>query len=107
MHRGSLEQSGSLTYFFSLMVNLDYHTLLATLNQVCKGLILNTWQINCGHTSLSEFGKSKPTAENLIQIAHGIIKKYVTPLPHVSTEDLEEALESNGEESGQTQMKTI
>ena len=52
VHRGSLEQPGSLTYFFSLLDKTrlggehpDYHTLHSALTQVLHGLLLN---INLG-----------------------------------------------------------
>ena len=48
IHRGSLHQTGSLTYFFALMEKTqlgadhpDYHTLLAALTQILHGVILN------------------------------------------------------------------
>ena len=47
VHQGSLHQTGSLTYFFTLMEKVhlgadhpDYHTLLAALSQVLEGIIL-------------------------------------------------------------------
>jgi hypothetical protein len=47
MHRGSLNQTGSLTYFFALMEKArlgaehpDYHTLLAALSQILEGIVL-------------------------------------------------------------------
>ena len=50
VHRGSLYQMGSLTYFFALMEKArlsadhpDYHTLLAALTQVLEGIILAGW----------------------------------------------------------------
>ena len=50
VHRGSLDQPGSLTYFFSLLDKArlggdhpDYHTLHSVLTQVLHGLLLNAW----------------------------------------------------------------
>ncbi|KAK7002511.1 hypothetical protein R3P38DRAFT_3326620 [Favolaschia claudopus] len=82
-HRGSVNDAGSLAYFFALMEKTrlgndqpDYHTLLAALMQVLDGIILNTWLRECGFVTLKSFAASIPTPETLRRIAHRIINKY-------------------------------
>ena len=48
-HQGTIEQIGSLKYFFALLKKTrlrnekpDYHTLVAVLMQILDGLLLNT-----------------------------------------------------------------
>ncbi|KAJ7469220.1 hypothetical protein FB451DRAFT_1039061 [Mycena latifolia] len=55
VHRGSVNDVGSLSYFFTLMEKTrlgneqpDYHSLLAALTQVLDGLLLNAWLRECG-----------------------------------------------------------
>ncbi|KAF9555908.1 hypothetical protein CPC08DRAFT_695029 [Agrocybe pediades] len=83
VHRGALHQTGSLTYFFSVMEKArlggerpDYHTLLASLTQIRDGALLNAWRLECGYESLKKFAKSKPKPEDLLGIAQRIISKY-------------------------------
>ncbi|KJA21725.1 hypothetical protein HYPSUDRAFT_102698, partial [Hypholoma sublateritium FD-334 SS-4] len=86
VHRGALSQTGSLTYFFSVLEKTrlggehpDYHSLLAAVMQILNGLMLNAWRQECGHLSLSSFAESKPSSEDLLSIANKIIDKYATP----------------------------
>ncbi|KAI9436006.1 hypothetical protein H4582DRAFT_2112186 [Lactarius indigo] len=51
IHRGSLDQTGSLSYFFALLEKTrlggdhpDYHTLLSALTQILDGILLNAWR---------------------------------------------------------------
>ena len=85
MHRGTLQQIGSLSYFFTILEKTrlnsdhpDFHTLLATFTQIIEGLILNAWHLECG-TSLHDFVKSNPSAESIFEKAHNIFVKYATP----------------------------
>jgi hypothetical protein len=86
VHRGSIHQVSSLSYFFALMDRTrlgcehpDYHTLLATLMQILRGTILNAWRNECGHPSLAAFASSEPTVDKLLQIADIILIKHATP----------------------------
>jgi hypothetical protein len=86
VHRGSIHQVGSLLYFFALMdrtrlgcEHLDYHTLLATLMQILRGIILNAWRNECGHLSLAAFASSEPNVDKLLQISDIILIKHATP----------------------------
>ncbi|KII83570.1 hypothetical protein PLICRDRAFT_119309 [Plicaturopsis crispa FD-325 SS-3] len=83
IHRGSLKQLGSLTYFFTLLDKArlgsehpDYHTLLAALMQILNGLVLSAWKEECGHASFEAFAASKPTPQELLAIAQQILYKY-------------------------------
>jgi hypothetical protein len=85
-HRGTVNMTGSLSYFFSLMEKTrlgndqpDYHTLLAALTQILDGLLLSAWRRECGSVSLEAFAKSKPTAQQLRDIATRILNEYATP----------------------------
>ena len=82
-HRGSIGQTGSLTYFFSILEETrlggeppDYHTLLSAMTQIIHGLILNAWRMECGYTSLDEFASTNPSPGELLQYAHRIIKHH-------------------------------
>ncbi|KAJ7703580.1 hypothetical protein B0H17DRAFT_1157099 [Mycena rosella] len=81
VHRGTVNQAGSLSYFFAVMEKTrlgnqqpDYHTLLAALTQILDGLLLNAWDRECGATSLTEFAKGKPTPAKLREIAGRILR---------------------------------
>ncbi|KII92676.1 hypothetical protein PLICRDRAFT_102450 [Plicaturopsis crispa FD-325 SS-3] len=87
VHRGSLKQLGSLTYFFALLDKArlgcehpDYHTLLAALMQILHGIILSAWKDECGHATFEAFSASKPSVEDLLSIAQTILNKYATPM---------------------------
>ncbi|KAJ7627248.1 hypothetical protein FB45DRAFT_979675 [Roridomyces roridus] len=111
-HRGSVNNAGSLAYFFLLMEKArlggeqpDYHTLLAALMQVLDGLVLNAWMRECGFATLELFAQSKPTAERLRSTAAHILHKCATPLPDVEcteadaapSEDEDSASDSDGD----------
>ena len=85
VHRGSLHQMGSLTYFFALMEKAclsgdhpDYHTLLAALTQVLEGIILAAWLDELG--DLADFAKTNPSAQDLLLRAHSILNRCACPL---------------------------
>jgi hypothetical protein len=102
VHRGSITQLGSLTYFFTLMDKArlgghhpDYHTLLAALKQILHGIILNAWRKECGHTTLTAFAISKPSAAELLVLAEDILVKHATRMPDVDLEDDDTSSESS------------
>ena len=85
VHRGSLHQMGSLTYFFALMEKArlsadhpDYHTLLAALTQVLEGIILAAWLDELG--DLADFAKTNPSAQDLLLRAQSILNRCTCPL---------------------------
>ncbi|KAG1908727.1 uncharacterized protein F5891DRAFT_936980 [Suillus fuscotomentosus] len=87
VHRGSIHQIGSLSYFFTLLDRTqlgcehpDYHTLLATLMQILQGIVVNAWRKECGHVSLAVFASSDPTADKLLEIADKILITHATPV---------------------------
>ena len=87
VHRGSLNQTGSLTYFFALMEKTrlggehpDYHSLLSALTQALDGILLNAWRCESGSHDLNHFADMEPLAEDLIKLAGDIILKYATPM---------------------------
>ena len=101
-HRGSLEQTGSLSYFFALLEKMrlggehpDYHTILAVLMQILDGLLLNAWRNECGQPSLAKFAKSEPSTDELLCLAGKILLVYAVPLPQTEVDN--DAIE---EESG-------
>ncbi|KIJ13170.1 hypothetical protein PAXINDRAFT_81752 [Paxillus involutus ATCC 200175] len=87
VHCGSINQTGSLSYFFALLdctrlgcEHPDYHTLLATLLQILRGIILNTWAVECQYESLAQFAKSNPSPDELLLVADHILSNHATPL---------------------------
>jgi hypothetical protein len=87
VHRGSNDQPGSLTFFFSLLNKTrlggkkpDYHTLYEALRQILDGIILNAWQRECGFPTLQEFAQSKPTSKALHDLAERIVLRYTDPI---------------------------
>lgn len=85
VHRGSLHQLGSLTYFFALMEKArlsgdhpDYHTLLAALTQVLEGIILAAWLDELG--DLADFAETNPSAQDLLLRAQSILNRCTCPL---------------------------
>ena len=56
----------------------DYHTLLAALTQVLEGIILGAWLDELGN--LSDFAKTKPSAQDLLLQAHSILNRCACPL---------------------------
>ena len=86
VHRGSIGEPGSLSFFFTVLDRTrlgcehpDYHTLLSTLMQILKGIMLNAWRAECGHPSLAAFAASNPSPEQLCNIADCILKNHATP----------------------------
>lgn len=84
-HRGSLNQIGSLTYFFALMEKArlgadhpDYHTLLAALTQILEGIILNAWRDKLGN--LNDYAMTNPSACDLLLHAKNILSRCTCPL---------------------------
>jgi hypothetical protein len=85
IHRGSLQQTGSLTYFFALMEKArlgaehpDYHTLLAALTQILEGIIISAWLDEVGE--LANFAKTKPSGQDLLKHAQNILNRCACPL---------------------------
>ncbi|KAJ7356524.1 hypothetical protein DFH08DRAFT_921976 [Mycena albidolilacea] len=96
VHRGKINEVGSLSYFFSLMEKVrlgneqpNYHTLLAALMQILDGLLLNAWLQECGFASLQLFAESKPSPEKLREIAARILTEHATPIPSRSVPSAE------------------
>ncbi|KAF8119144.1 hypothetical protein EV363DRAFT_1593479 [Boletus edulis] len=88
VHRGSIHQVGSFSYFFALLDRTrlgcdhpDYHALLATLLQILRGIILNAWKVESGHTSLASFASTNPLPDELFRIADRIIINHTTTAP--------------------------
>ena len=86
IHRGSISQPGSLSYFFAVLdrsrlgcEHPDYHTLLGNLMQILQGIVLNASKAECGHLSLAAFATSNPTPEVLCDIADRILRRHATP----------------------------
>jgi hypothetical protein len=85
MHNGSLNQTGSLNYFFAVMEKArlgaehpDYHTLFAALSQILEGIILNAWRDELGN--LRDYAKTNPSAEDLLLHAKKILNRCTCPL---------------------------
>ncbi|KAJ7927123.1 hypothetical protein B0H13DRAFT_1861663 [Mycena leptocephala] len=105
-HCGSVNELGSLTYFFTLMEKTglgnnqpDYHSLLAALTQVVDGLLLNAWLRECGFSSFKLFAESNPSPETLRNIASRIVNDYSTPMNTSSHTPEESSSDSESEES--------
>ncbi|KAI0046675.1 hypothetical protein FA95DRAFT_1493692 [Auriscalpium vulgare] len=87
IHRGTLAEIGSLTYFFALMDKTrlgaphpDYYPLLAALKQILHGVILECARDLSGFPSLASFAKSKPTSDDLLKLAVEIVQAF-KPMP--------------------------
>ena len=116
VHRGSLAEPGSLTYYFSLLEKTrlggehpDYHTLLAALTQILDGLILNAWRMECEFKTLSEFAATRPSPDDLLFMAGTIIQRYATPMQKCdktteNSEDEDEA-DSDTQSAARTRRK--
>ena len=109
VHRGSLAESGSLTYFFALLEKTrlggehpDYHTLLAALTQILDGLILNAWRMECNCKSLFEFAATRPCSEDLLNMAGTIIQRYATPMQKLEGDKTAEDSDSGDEADSDT-----
>ena len=86
VHRGSINQPGSLAYFFALLdrsrlscEHPDYHALLSTFFQILKGIILNAWRVECGAASLASFASSEPSPAQLLGLADKILQLHAMP----------------------------
>ena len=106
VHRGTLEQTGSLVYFFALLEKTrlggehpDYHSLLSSLTQIRDGLLLNAWRTECGN--LKQYSESKPSPEVLLSVAQGILLKYATASPKSDTRETD-----SSEEEGDSDTDT-
>ena len=105
VHRGSIQQVGSLSYFFSLLdrsqlgcEHPDYHTLLSTLFQILHGVILDAWRVECGHPSLAAFALSNPSIDELLRVADKIIKNHASlpcPSPKLTSKQKKSGAASN------------
>ncbi|KAH9036081.1 hypothetical protein EDB84DRAFT_1398153 [Lactarius hengduanensis] len=106
MHRGSLEQTGSLAYFFALLEKTrlggdhpDYHTLLSALTQILDGILLNAWRYESTHRDLSKFAATEPLAEDLLEMAGNILLKHATPMKTPDAPDLDDEIPDEGLDS--------
>ncbi|KAN0135293.1 hypothetical protein V8E53_006858 [Lactarius tabidus] len=106
VHRGSLEQMGSLAYFFTLIEKTrlrgehpDYHTLLSALMQVLDSILLNAWRHKSGYNNLREFASTEPLAEDLLNMAGDIIAKHATPMEMPNTLNKKKAPAVDDDES--------
>ena len=117
IHRGTLGNTGSLTYYFALLQKTrlgsehpDYHTLLSALTQIFDGLILNAWRTECGHKTLSAFAESKPSSEALLKIAGAIVQNYATPMDGVEKDEADSSGDDSadgGKFNGRTRKKPV
>jgi len=87
VHRGSINQPGSLSYFFAVLdqsrlgcEHPNYHTLLTTLMHILRGIILNAWKAECGHSTFTSFLSAEPSPAQLVKIADCVLQNHVTPL---------------------------
>ncbi|KAL1675484.1 hypothetical protein EV122DRAFT_218470 [Schizophyllum commune] len=87
-HYGTMKQIGSLSYFFNIVIDKvrlandrpDFHTLLAALQQVRDGILLEAWRRECGADSLDAFARSQPMETELLAVAERILLNYATPV---------------------------
>ncbi|KAJ7120719.1 hypothetical protein C8R43DRAFT_900517 [Mycena crocata] len=110
IHRGTINETGSLAYFFALMEKKrlgndqpDYHTLLAALTQILDGLLLDAWRRQCGFPTLAKFAETKPPPAKLREIAASILTEYATAMPSPTPpppSDSESDSESDNSDSG-------
>jgi len=113
MHRGSLEQMGSLAYFFALLEKThlggdhpDYHTLLSALTQILDGILLNAWRYESGHPNLSDFAAMELLAEDLLKMAGNILLKHATPMATPDTLDDSDEIPDGDRESSDPDCET-
>ncbi|KAJ7938077.1 hypothetical protein B0H13DRAFT_1476684, partial [Mycena leptocephala] len=106
IHRGTINDAGSLAYFFALMEKArlgndqpDYHSLLAALMQILDGILLNAWLQECGSTSFQSFAQSKPTPQQLREISARILTNYASPMPAASSADAQPVSDNDSSES--------
>ena len=89
VHRGSINSTGSLAYWFSILDRKrlsspqpDFHTLCSSLFQILDGLLLVCWSVESikrGHPDFASFGASQPSLDELREIATDIISLYGKP----------------------------
>ncbi|KAF8432017.1 hypothetical protein L210DRAFT_3414872, partial [Boletus edulis BED1] len=87
VHQDAINQIGSLSFFFALVDRTrlsgnhpNYHTLLAMLLQILKGIIvMSAWKVKCGHPSLLAFAELNSTPSDLLSIADKILKSHTRP----------------------------
>lgn len=108
VHRGSIEQTGSLAYFFALLEKTrlggehpDYHTLLSALTQILDGILVNAWRHESGHRDLGKFASTEPLVADLLEMAGDIITKHATPMETPSTLDKKTSVVED-DESGES-----
>jgi hypothetical protein len=96
IHRGSIEECGSLSWFFAILEKRrlagekpDYYTLIATFKQILDGILLNGWLAECGYPSLQEFIESRPSPQQLLNIAAKVLQNHANPTPPVHNEDFD------------------
>ena len=113
VHRGSLAEPRSLTYFFALLEKTrlggehpDYHTLLAALTQILDGLILNAWRMECKCKTLPEFAATQPSTEDLLSMAGTIIQRYAMPMQKGDKTTAEDSDSGDGADSDTPQLTT-
>jgi hypothetical protein len=89
-----ISQLGSLSHWFVILDKAqlgsphpNYHTLLAALMQILNGIILNAWQVECGHLSLAAFLESNLTPQQLLDMAHEIWLKHTVPIQEIHPSD--------------------
>ncbi|KAJ7259360.1 hypothetical protein C8J57DRAFT_1640075 [Mycena rebaudengoi] len=103
-HRGTVNMTGSLSYFFSLMEKTrlgndhpDYHTLLAALTQILDGSCLT-------------HGVGNPSAQQLRDIATRILNEYATPFtapkPEPDSDSSDVSVDSDSDEEVTLQADT-
>ena len=95
IHRGSLEELGSLTWFFNIMDKTrlsgekpDFHTLLSALEQVFASIILNGWRHESGSSTLQEYAQSRPGPDEILATAAQVIKNHAIPVSPVHEDDI-------------------
>ena len=89
VHRGSINSTGSLTYWFSVLDRKrlsspqpDFHTLRSSLFQILDGLLLACWTTELnkrGHPNFTSFAASQPSPDELRDIASDIVGSYAKP----------------------------
>ncbi|KAH6874829.1 hypothetical protein BKA70DRAFT_1128812 [Coprinopsis sp. MPI-PUGE-AT-0042] len=91
IHWGEMSESGSLSNLSTQLnktrlasAKPDYHTLETFLSQVLDGLLLDACELECGYPTLEKYADSKPSAEDLLQLALRVRNKYAVPTPDYS-----------------------
>ncbi|KAG1898293.1 uncharacterized protein F5891DRAFT_955742 [Suillus fuscotomentosus] len=83
VHQGSIEESGGLQYYISLLGRVrlgteypDYHTLVSFATQVLVRHITLYWETICG-MSLSSLAEARHSPEEMKAFAMEIYHKYI------------------------------